>query len=223
MKFWLYFPLWIFLGDEVINLGLSLGSSPSGPSGWKAQSSSLVLTCPHSHTWHQALCVCVCVCVCMCTQCCLILCDPMSCRVPDSSIHGIFQARILEWVAISFSWGSSQPRDQTCVSVSPALAGKFFTSWATGKPRDQALVTLKYVSTIWSNCFQIFLWCWDISDMYQNCSLQNSKEEVFFLIAVPHFFEVSMSFLVPEQLPQIWTILLIPIMSESLRALVFKV
>ena len=65
MKFWLYFPLWIFFGDEVINLGLSLASSPSGPSGpsgWKAHSSSLVLTCPHSHTWHQAVCVCVCAC-----------------------------------------------------------------------------------------------------------------------------------------------------------------
>ena len=118
MKFWLYFPLWIFFGDEVINLGLSLGSSHSGPSGWKAHSSSLVLTCPHSHTWHQALCVCVsvCVCVCMFTQSCLILCDPMGCRLPDSAIHGIFQARILKWVALSFSWGSSQPQDQTCVS-----------------------------------------------------------------------------------------------------------
>ena len=46
----------------------------------------------------------------------LILCDPMDYSLPGSSIHGISQAKILEWVAISFSRGSSQPRDQTCVS-----------------------------------------------------------------------------------------------------------
>ena len=47
------------------------------------------------------------------TQSCLTLCDPMDCRSPGSSVHGILQARILEWVAISFSRGSSQPRDRT--------------------------------------------------------------------------------------------------------------
>ena len=51
-------------------------------------------------------------------QSCLTLCDPMNCSPPGSSILGIFQARILEWVAISFSRRSSQPRDQT---RSPAL------------------------------------------------------------------------------------------------------
>ena len=45
------------------------------------------------------------------TQLCLILCDPMDCSLPGSSIHGILEARILEWVAISFSRRSSQPRD----------------------------------------------------------------------------------------------------------------
>ena len=44
-------------------------------------------------------------------QSCLTLCHPMDCSLPGSSTHGIFQARILEWVAISFSRGSSQPRD----------------------------------------------------------------------------------------------------------------
>ena len=44
-------------------------------------------------------------------QSCLILCDPMDCSLPDSSVHGIFQARILEWVTASFSRGSSPPRD----------------------------------------------------------------------------------------------------------------
>ena len=50
------------------------------------------------------------------TQLCLALCDPMDWSLPGSSIHGIFRARVLEWVAISFSRGSSRPRDPTQVS-----------------------------------------------------------------------------------------------------------
>ena len=57
-------------------------------------------------------------------QLCLTLGDIMDCSPPGSSVHGILQARILEWVAISFYRGSSQPRDQTQVSC---IAGKFFT------------------------------------------------------------------------------------------------
>ena len=55
---------------------------------------------------------------------------PMGYSLSGSSLHEIFQARILEWVAIAFSRGSSQPRDQTRVSCT---AGRFFTDWATGK------------------------------------------------------------------------------------------
>ena len=72
----------------------------------------------------------VCVCVCMHTQSCLTLCDHMSCSLPSSSVHGIFQARILEWVAISFSRGSLQPRDRTCISC---IAGRLFTAEPQGK------------------------------------------------------------------------------------------
>ena len=56
------------------------------------------------------------------------LCDPMDCSLSGSSVHGIFQARVLEWVATSFSRGSSWPRDQTLVS---RIVGGFFTVWAT--------------------------------------------------------------------------------------------
>ena len=62
------------------------------------------------------------------TQSCLILCDPMDCSLLHSSIHGIFQARVLEWVAISFFRGSSWLRDQTQVS---RTVGRHFTIWAT--------------------------------------------------------------------------------------------
>ena len=53
-----------------------------------------------------------------------ILCDPLDCSLPGSSVYGISQARILEWVAIPFSRGSSQPRDGIWVSC---IAGRFFT------------------------------------------------------------------------------------------------
>ena len=52
-------------------------------------------------------------------QSCLTLCDPMDCNLPGSSLHGILRARVLEWVAISFSRGSSWPRDRTQVSRIP--------------------------------------------------------------------------------------------------------
>ena len=55
------------------------------------------------------------------------LCDPVDCRLPGSSVHGILQERILKWIAVSFSRGSSQPRDQTTISC---LAGGFSYHWA---------------------------------------------------------------------------------------------
>ena len=61
-------------------------------------------------------------------QSCPTLCDPVDCSLPGSSVHGILQARILEWVAISFSRGSSWLRDQTQVSH---IAGRCFTLWIT--------------------------------------------------------------------------------------------
>ena len=51
----------------------------------------------------------------------------------DYTVHGILQTRILEWVAVPFSKGSSQPRDQTQVSC---IAGRFFTSWATREAQE---------------------------------------------------------------------------------------
>ena len=60
----------------------------------------------------------------------------MDCIPPGSSVHGIFQIRILEWAAISYSRGSPRPRDRTGIScASPALAGGFFNTAQPGKPR----------------------------------------------------------------------------------------
>ena len=61
-------------------------------------------------------------------QSCPTFCDPMDWSLPGSSVHRIFQAIVLEWIAISFSRGSSQPRDQTRVSH---IVDRRFTIWAT--------------------------------------------------------------------------------------------
>ena len=72
----------------------------------------------------------------------------MDCSPPHSSVRGIFQARILEWVAMSFSRGSSQPRNQTCISW---IADRFFTAEPPGKPKqslpDTQLSVIILVST----------------------------------------------------------------------------
>ena len=83
---------------------------------------------------------------CLCAQSlrsCPTLCDTLDCSPPGSSVHGILQSRILEWVAMPWSRVSSQPRDWTCISCISCIAGGFFTaapkytwgnSWQTGFP-----------------------------------------------------------------------------------------
>ena len=78
-------------------------------------------TCPVAKQMKESVCA-------KSLQSCLILCDPMDCNPPGSSVHEIVQARILEWVAVPISRGSSWSRDQTWVSC---FAGRFFTIWAT--------------------------------------------------------------------------------------------
>ena len=78
----------------------------------------------------------LCVCVCSVTQSCLTLCHPMDCSPPDSSVYGIFQARIPEWVAISSPRGSSQHRDQTLISFSSCDGKQILYHWAIGKWSD---------------------------------------------------------------------------------------
>ena len=63
-------------------------------------------------------------------QSCPALCNSMDYSLPGSSVHGVFQAIVLEWIAISFSRGSSQPRDRTRVSC---IVDRHFTVWATSE------------------------------------------------------------------------------------------
>ena len=69
-----------------------------------------------------------CVCLCLVTKSCPALCDPMNYSPPGSSVHGISQAKILEWVAMPFCRESYWLRNQIRVSC---IAGRFFTSWVT--------------------------------------------------------------------------------------------
>ena len=70
----------------------------------------------------------------VCARSCLTLCSSMDCSWPGSFVHGISQARILAWVAISFSRGSSRPRDQTCVSCISCVAGGSLPRQRLGSP-----------------------------------------------------------------------------------------
>ena len=129
-------------------------------------------------------------------QLCLItLCDPMDCSPLGSSVQGILPARILEWVAISFSSGSSQPRDQTCISWSPALAGRYFTIWATWETLHAFL--LNPISTIQLS-FKVTSWnqsvLWSVSSFLRTLvSSQCSTLLVFLWPPWPPFFMSSQS------------------------------
>ena len=78
-------------------------------------------------------------------QLCLTFCDPMDCSLPGSSVHEIFQARVLEWGAVSFSRRSSQPRDRTWVSC---IVGRCFTICANF-PVSLVAQMVKHLSTMW--------------------------------------------------------------------------
>ena len=111
------------------------------------------------------------ICACMLIQLCLTLWDSMDCRLTGSSVHGIFRARILEWVAISSPRGSSWPRDQTWVSCVSCISRWILYLWATreGLPQQRKFepyemsifhyfwpVTQRAVSTSWSSGTRIF-------------------------------------------------------------------
>ena len=84
-----------------------------------------------------SVCVCVCVCVYLLLSCVLVLCKSMDCSLPVSSVHGLLQARILEWAAILFFRVSAWSRDWAWVSC---IEGRFFTFWVTrDAPADVSL------------------------------------------------------------------------------------
>ena len=85
-------------------------------------------------------------------SCVWFFCDPMNCSLQGSSIHRISQGRILERVAISFSRGSSQPRDQICISC---IGMRILYHWVTGKPYIQRKPVLNVISYLLLNIMYI--------------------------------------------------------------------
>ena len=97
------------------------------------------------------MCVCVCVHVGVLSCPVMTLCNPMNCSPPCSSVHGICQSRILEWVVISYCRGYSQSRDQTLISCISCIGRQILYHWKNlpldslpGKPQLGSLVKLIY-------------------------------------------------------------------------------
>ena len=105
-------------------------------------------------------------------QSCPNLCDPMDCSLQGSSVHGIFQARVLEWVAISFSRGSSRSRDRTQVSH---IADSRFTIWATREARRKGTRYEREINVIQKESDQILWVCALFYPLYP-CSEVNQPE-----------------------------------------------
>ena len=178
-------PLWVFPGE---NTGVgchsfSRGSSP--PRDWILcllhwQVGSLPLSHQRSPVWQRWLLTCVSawsapamtlgpykagVFVCVCgkpLQLYPTLCDPMDCSLPGSSVHGILQARILEWVAMpSPSRRSSWHRDQTYVFCGSCIAGRFFSPEPPGKPQGFTIILIPICTEValepdrrWMHCLR---------------------------------------------------------------------
>ena len=109
----------------------------------------------------------MCVCALVCAQLCLILYNPRDCSPPGSSVPGILQARILEWVAISSSRRSSQSRDGTHVSCISCIGRQILYLWVT----REAFYTLKYIHRCMrAQSLESCLTLWDLMDRHLSSS-----------------------------------------------------
>ena len=123
---------------------------------------------------------------CLVTQSCLALCNPMDCSLPGSSVNGILQARILEWVATSSSRGSSWPRDRTPVSY---ITGRFFTVWAIREAQtlpdlviiNSAVMDILILSLLWS----IYVKVEELDHWVHICSVLIDNAKLFSQVPIP--------------------------------------
>ena len=109
-------------------------------------------------------------------QSCLTLCDPMDCNPTGSSVHGILQERILEWVAMPSSRGSSWPRDRTQVSYVSFIGSRFFTTSTTWEALLDHMIIL-------------FLIFWGTTILFSIAAVSfyistNSAQGVFYIINI---------------------------------------
>ena len=175
-------------------------TSPASASGF--------FTCWAIREALEIVCVCVCVCVCvLVAQSCLTLCDPMDGSLLGSSVYGILQAKILGWVVIPFSRGSSVPKHRTRVSY---IAGRFFTIWATvfklacGVCLSTGLVKMRYI-WMWKFCVKcktsiefffslIFILYWSTVDLQCCVSFRHTAKWLSFTYI--YMYSLSDSFLI---------------------------
>ena len=87
------------------------------------------------------------LCLCSAAQSCLTLFDLMDCGLPGSSVYGTFQAKILEWMAISSSWGSSQHRDWTHLSCVSCIDRQILYHWASWEAPDEYIFQNQLVNS----------------------------------------------------------------------------
>ena len=109
------------------------------------------------------------VCVCVCVKSLSLyppLCDPMDQSPPGSSVHGILQARTLEWVAMPSSRGPSDPGIKPVCPATPALAGRFFTAEPLGKPH--ASFSYRYIGLL---IYRYIPWLTDVLSIFKYFSL----------------------------------------------------
>ena len=105
------------------------------------------------------------------TQSCPTLCDPKDCSLSGSSVHGIFQARILGWFAISFSRASFRPRDWTCVS---RIAGRCFNIWAISDLESEDIILKHRAESI--TFFSKASKAWNAPQLSPRCSINSCSE-----------------------------------------------
>ena len=111
-------------------------------------------------------------------QSCLTLCNLMDCSPPGSSVHGIYQARILEWAAMPFSRGSSQPRDWNCITYISCIGRHVLYHWChLGSPPTKIFMT-NYLT------LEKIL---DISDIYKSQCYQEKDKYSCFYYLFTHF------------------------------------
>ena len=127
-------------------------------------------------------------------------CNPVDCSLPSSSAQGISQAKMLEWVAISFSRGSPQPRDQTQVFC---IAGGFFTTKPLGKPTDMQF----------TNVFSYSEVC-----IFTPWLVSFTRQKMFFDMMQPHLsifasFDCAFDFISKKSLPRRMTWSFAPVFS----------
>ena len=164
---------------------------------------SILCTTFQNYFWKPT----VCISVCLCVQSCLTLWDPMDCSLPGSSVHGISQARILEWVAISSSRESFWPKHWTHISCVSCIAGGFFTAEPSGKECiSHEHLKISYVFT--TEYMQFYFFCFQL--LFLSTAIFWIMEGLLFLFS--HF-----TITLRNQMHRMCTVLSHSVVSDSLR------